>query len=330
MPPFPVRGLQIALLLGLAAGSARAGTLSVASGSVADLQAALDAAQDGDVIEIKGVYRTADLIGDGFGPEGFELVERANITLRAKGKAVIDGTGPFSTTGLFVDDVHGLTIEGLTFRNLGSDGIFMSGSSGFTARKCRFIDCGDSGIEDQSTAGFVVEDCRFVRCAWGLACGYDSPGDSGVEVRGSRFVDCSVYGVDLWSSGGLVEDCRFRSPEGDYGVGLRDGFSGATVQDCRFSAMDVGIRAQGSGHSLLANKVKATRDDGIRLLDGGLHTCSENKVSGSKGSGIFLDSTGNTVSGNVIRKSADADLDSAVPEAANTFVDNEYGTSSFP
>jgi len=322
----PARPFSAAVIfLALFGAGAQAETLSVSGGAGA-LRTALQDAQDGDVLEIKGgLYRTSDL-GD---EAGLVLSRRANITLRAKGKVTIDGEGSFADFGLTVTDVAGLTIEGITFRNHSNDGIFMTGSSDFVARRCKFIDCGDSGIEDRSTAGYTVEDCVFIRCSWGLACGYDSSGASGVTIRGCKFTTCSDYGIDLWSSDALVEDNKFKSGEEAYGVGIREGFTGSTVQDNRFSKGFNGIYAAGSGHQLLRNSVKKTLDDGIQLLDGGGHTCSANRVQKSAGSALYIDSADNTVSENVLKKSGEFDLESTLPLDANTFTDNVFGSSSF-
>lgn len=309
-----------AATLFVAAPAARAETIVVTTAE--ELQAALDGAADGDVIEVKKGTYDARTVREG---DGFYLSERANITIRAKGKVKIDGFGEANC--FEAEDVAGLTIEGVTFQNSSNDGIYMSGCSNFTARKCTFKNASDSGIEDRATDGYVIDDCKIIGCSWGLALGYASE-SFGVQVRNSSFKNCGNYAADLWASDAVFEDNVIK--DCGTGVNIRDGFEDTTVRNNRISGGTLGIVVDGLSNTILLNEIQKPAQVGIELTGDGGHECGGNRVKKAGTIGVYATSTRNDIHDNVASKSGDVDHESQFSEESNTYTNNEWGTTRYP
>ena len=313
--------LTLATLLVLAApGRARAATVNV-SPADGELQAALDAAQDGDVLVLRtGVYHG-----------NFTLSDVSNVTIRGRGKVILDGDDDGDV--LSISGVDGLTIEKITIRNAGDDGIDLQDSSNFTLRKCRVEHCGDSGIEDGNVQGYTVDRCSFLDCSWGLALGYDDD-DTDVTVTRSRFTQISSYGIDLSAAGATIERNVLSGvtsdPESDgRGIWIRSVCTGVTVTRNQVKRMSgYGISADDNDSEIVSNKVLRC-GNGIEIGGEGGHAVTSNVVTQATDVGFLVTSAGNTLTTNKASKSGTSDLSSTVAEVDNTYDRNKFGSTEF-
>jgi cytochrome c peroxidase len=122
--------------------------LTVAPGQ--KIQAALDRAIPGDVVEIKpGVYHEALLLNTN------------NITLRGLSengqRAVLDGQNKL--TDALISSSHDLTIEGLAVRDYVNNGLTIHGSRNVTFRNLVVDNTGLYGIYPVECQGVLVENC---------------------------------------------------------------------------------------------------------------------------------------------------------------------------
>jgi cytochrome c peroxidase len=123
-------------------------TLTVAPGQA--IQAALDRAIPGDVVEIKpGVYHEA------------LLLNTDNITIRGLiengQRAVLDGQNKL--TDALISSSHNLTIEGLAVRDYINNGLTIHGSKNVTFRNLVVDNTGLYGIYPVECQGVLVEQC---------------------------------------------------------------------------------------------------------------------------------------------------------------------------
>ncbi len=304
-------------LSAIAPPQARAAVVNVTPATFRD---ALAAAQDGDTLVLRsGVYKGT-----------FSRSDISNLTITGRGRVILENDPDNDDTGIVLafTNVDGLTIERLTIRNSEDDGIHLYDCSNFVARKLRIENCSDSGIEDRSTNGYLVEKCRFSRCSWGLALGYGGAA-TGVTVRGNRFAKMGSYGIDVKASDALVERNAIAGGEGT-GIRTRNDQSNVTLTRNVITRMgEDGITAPGTGHTISSNKITACGDSGISLEAPGSHSCAGNTITRSVGSGIYISTTGCTISRNTVKRNAPFDLESTEPEDSNTYDNNKFGTTQY-
>ena len=112
---YTVLALSIAGVFALAS-AARAATLAVPE-EYASIQAAIDAAADGDRIEV----------GDGVYAEAVRIERRTGIDLIAVGAAIIDAAG--FEVGVLVRKSHDVRVKGFKILHALDDGIRVAGST---------------------------------------------------------------------------------------------------------------------------------------------------------------------------------------------------------
>ena len=152
-------GLAVALVL-LSSLAATGATLQVGPGKKYAMPSqAIQAAKDGDVIEI-------DTAGKYDGDVTY--VRAGDLTIRGvgKGRALLDSKGKVAgRKGIFVTKGRNITIENIEFRNAGGEvnaaGIRAEGAD-LTVRNCKFHECRDAIL---GGAGEVlIEHCEFSHC----------------------------------------------------------------------------------------------------------------------------------------------------------------------
>lgn len=193
-------------------------------GPKATIQAALDAAFEGDEIEV--------LDGTYTGPGNFDLTVRRDTTIRSQNGpevTILDGGG---LAPLLMFDSHAVALEGLTLRNgrnpaYGQGGAIRVAGGTLTATRCEFLENGADCIVMSAGVGGAVyldprsqgffEDCRFEGNA-ALLCG---------------------YGHQEWAHGGAVyaagpavfRGCEFASNVANGGAAV-SGRDNVVMQDC--------------------------------------------------------------------------------------------------
>jgi hypothetical protein len=228
--------LQLGILTGvLASGGAAAETLAV-PGQFTSIQAAIDAAADGDRIEV----------GDGTYPESLLIVRRADLDLVAVGAAVIDAAG--LEVGILVRKSRGIRIKGFKILDPSDDGIRVAGSEAIVLASNRIKSPGDDCIELDET----VDDTPTRR----------------VRVDRNTLVRCGSHGVHVDANRVRVEDNRINRTESD-GIELGDGRHQKVLRNTVLRAGDDGIEVQTRAVLLHRNRVSRSRDDGIQLTGNG-------------------------------------------------------------
>lgn len=277
---------MVCLLTGLGALPVEAATIRVeldGSGDHPTIQAAIDAASPGDVIELgPGRYTETHTVFVGnlsFETHAFITVD--DLTIRGVDRdLVIIGpeTGPpqILCEGIVQNDVEQVTVEDITFENL-YDGISAAGD-GVVVRGCRFVAC-DVGTISRALFETRVEGCEFnASLNTGLLV-VGSLGSTGVLVTDCSFEDNSG-GIDLQTDGNIVQSCTFRSNV----VGMQFSFGASgSLLNCTFEDdINSGVALVGGSTCTMLNNL-------FRAGSGG--ACLE-AHGGSDASG-----TGNTFEG---------------------------------
>lgn len=284
-----------ALVLLAASLPLRAETLFVPEG-FATIQAALAAADDGDVICV-----TADLT------ESVVVTGFNGLTLRGQGGVRIDTDD--GEPAFLLDDCTGVTLRGFRVRDVASDGIRISGGSGNVVRQCR--------VQDVSGHGVLVSGSDGARL---LKLRVDRPGADGVAVRDSddvlveatRVNDAGVDGISLdgavpltgSSDGGLVVRCRVTDP---LGMGVHVSGDDNTVERCKVvgaAVAGLALRAgsTSTGNNFVRNRVRKGTGDGL-VLEGSANRAERNRFVQPGGRGFVLAGTGgHTLERNVCNK----------------------------
>jgi Right handed beta helix region len=305
-----IQTILLVIFTVLMVGSTYATTWTVekdGSGDFSVIQGAVDAASNGDVIEIGpgryeeytqvGIYdvyvlvenKSLTFIGAGseltiIGPEDPE----ANGTQRAEGIAVLNHPGYTRVVGLAIENVNethfDITASHFEMENCkssgGNTGLGVTGrfSTGGFIRNCQFSNLPERGIGLHGpTHDFLVEDCLFEEVS------------DAIKLQGS--------GVDV-----LIQNCNFYTSIGGPVIQSAGGSSG-TVINCV-------IEKAGSPYS-----------SAIAAASGGSLSVFDSTIISYGGFGFRLSGTGEIqVHGNIVI-SDNACLFKGYP--------NEWGTTSF-
>lgn len=234
--------LSAAALLGLASGLAAAGTIHV-PGDYSDLQAAIDASQNGDEIRIAAGTYTGQ----------FEVIEK-QITLIGEGDStILDGNGGGTTLTLKGDETtgpiaRGLTIVGGNANNGG--GVFMLGASTL-ADSTVMLNTAEHGGGAFITGPGVIDNVRFEQntgvAGGGVSFGVDSTATiiggafvmNTADIGGGAYVGPSVMGDTM----PVFSGTRFESNSARDGGGLFAMLAGLDLSGLTF----VGNSATGDG-----------------------------------------------------------------------------------
>ncbi len=267
--------------------SASAATLKVPQ-SFATIQAAVDAAADGDTILV-----SRNKTADGVYYEGV-TVNTNNLKIIGK-KAVIDGTlVNGSNTDCFDVYGSGVTIQGFTFRN-GSYHIYVA------AADCTVVKCVS---RDANSEAFYVDGytgASFTSCAV-----YGS-GDVGIYVSGNGAVvqKCLVrqsdnYGIEVYGTDIVVTGNTILSIEDDNAIYL-EGDNGIVTKNKILNSDGSGIYCSSNNAVVTSNSIQGVDNSyGVEAY-GNTMTVSGNKISVIDNSyGIYIGGDDNVVSGNTI------------------------------
>lgn len=146
----------------------------------ATIQAAVDAADAGDIIRVRaGVYREA--VDVGLGKEGL-VIAGDGI-----GLTVLDGNGDHQR-GIHVT-ADGVTVRDLTLRNYQYTGTFYEDVDGFTMERLEAADNGEYGLFAVRSQHGVVRDS--------LAHGHR---DGGLYIGESLYCFCTVENNEAWDN----------------------------------------------------------------------------------------------------------------------------------
>ncbi len=247
----------------------------------ATIQAAVNAAVTGDVIEVsKGVYA-----------EHVTITSRDHLTLRAKkGDAVyIDAAG--SGIPLSITQSHYITVQDIRLRHTAdSVGLNIDQSSPIRVKRCTVDDAAVAGIAIVQSGGVVIEDCLV-----------KNSGGDGIElfaassvVRDTTVRDAGANGISVVGFANTLEGNRV---EGGGSAGIKLGglmaCESCLVVDNRVEGAWDGILLadNAEGNTVLENTIVDTDRDGIELLDGAESSViTGNTMKGIGANGMKLDS----------------------------------------
>lgn len=357
----------MALPLAVLAVGATADTLRVPA-DFTTIQAAVDAARPGDVIDIaKGTY-----------DESVVISGKNQIALRGKAKPTIDGGD--SAVPLRIEDSDAITVDGLVLANGLENDLEIVGSSNVVIQRCQLDGGALDGIGVDDSTNVLIEKNHF-----------EAQGDDGIDfdqeegpvtnarISKNRFERVSDDAIDLDGSGHLVE--KNRAKRCDTGIHVEEGSTGNALEKNTIEDTDdTAISIEGSDNVVVKNKLRRAGDEGIsvhgdrnrvesnkidRAGDDALdvegsdneilsnqgrnsggngvevgeldapgaatgNLFEHNKIAGSSENGFLVRDTGNTFRANNASKSHGFDLlDETVP-GGNVYLDNHFGTQQVP
>ncbi|MGH0035963.1 MAG: right-handed parallel beta-helix repeat-containing protein [Myxococcota bacterium] len=227
----PTAAIAVAVLVVGAAFPVHADTLSV-PGDFASIQSAVDAAADGDRIEVD----------DGVYAESVRIERRAGLDLIAVGAAVIDAAG--LEVGVLVRKSSDVRVKGFKILNANEDGVRVAGSSDVAVARNRIDFVGDDCIELDRTL--------------------DETPTRHVRVDGNTLKNCGSHGIEVDASDVRIEDNRINRTGSD-GIELSRGLDQEVLRNTVLRAGDDGIEVQTRKVLLRRNRVSRSRDDGFHL-----------------------------------------------------------------
>lgn len=222
---------------------ARAGTLKVPK-QFATIQAAVDAAAPGDIIQIAaGTY-----------PETVLIQSKHSVDLRVQGKVVVDAAGLFGPA-VQITSATGIRLRGLRVVNASTTGIRIYDSTAIVLQDCRIEDAGGHGIYVHGGSSAVsIEGARVHGT---VLAGVQADAGSSVGVRDGRFEEIGGPGVVIGSSSvsSFVVGNRF---EGTASPAIHVSGTGHLVADNRvLGASATTIKLEGTSHLALENRGSA-------------------------------------------------------------------------
>lgn len=272
--------LAAGLLLALAPDS-RADVLKVPA-QYPSIQAAVDAAGEGDVIKLKKNIYIEEVVISG----------KTDLTIKGVGSQI---TGPPSGTGLTITDSFGVTVIGLGVSNMGT-GIVADGAIGLELRKCKLTDL---------MVGIWVMDCdavQILKCRVedifevGMYLGTQDAGVGLMIVKGCKLLGMGDDAIRLQDCKLLsITKCKIQGFRGDAIVqeGLTE-LTAAHVENNIIHATNPGedvehhgdgIRLSGHDITIRKNKINLSDDGTAISVRGSDITVEQNKITGA-GAGI--------------------------------------------
>jgi len=348
---------SFAFLVASVAPVAAGGTISVPK-QHATIQAAIDAAVDGDVIVVsKGTYEQ-NLLFD----------NKTNVTLKAKKKHKVIVDGQENDDAITVYQSSGIVIDDLIVQWGDWFGIKIDESSDVEVTNCTVRWSGGDGIHVESSNDVRILDNKVHECAWGgdpvrlesttnsLVEGNKLSGDgAGVVLDSSdgtavhkNDIEWCQNGIEVAGEGNLIAKNDIRAIV-DRGIVVDDTAVGTTVRDNKIEACgEQGIFVESNGTTVNANEVESTGDDGIRIeadsctvtdntvkkpiddgyrIEGSFTTVTGNKAIQAGNDGFTITSTNNTLTDNLSTKNRSNGFQ--VEDENNVFTNNKATKNGF-
>jgi parallel beta-helix repeat protein len=312
------------------------------------IQAAVDAARSGDVVVVvHGAHG------------GFTVDGRTALTIKGKGKPIVDGAGA-AITVVTVRGSQDIVLDGFVIQGSSERLLDILASQDVTIRRCTFTAGFDALRAHDGSTGVRVEKNTFTNIAHdGVAFTADETPSPATDSRitKNRFENVGADAIALEGSGHVVEKNRIHqarasgiiSDAGDSHditiarnriettthSGILCNGTGHTIEKNTLKSVgtggEEGIQLRGTGHRVAKNKIDTVGDDGIDVEASGCEIVS-NRVKNAGDGGFEIgeiespgDASGNRFERNKITGSGGAGIH--VLDTGNTFTRNKAGKS---
>lgn len=266
------------------------------------IAAAIEVAGIGDKIVIsEGVYH-----------ENLMMVFKEDVTVKGKGKVVIDGSG--GEAGFVVGLSTDVTVEGLTFRNATELQLGFGSCVGSRVKDCRFEGGVGDGLRIDKGIDAEIIDCDFENIPGSaVTLTTNSAYLGGCVIKNCGQVDDApavrLIGGFLTAESNVIKD-------DGVGHGIAVGFSGEITHHALISNNKIsnagwdGIFLDDAEECMVSgNSIKNSGDDGLSLYSGSnANYVDNNRISGSGTDGIDALGDANVVTRNRIKKSEHAGI----------------------
>lgn len=296
------------------------------------IQAAVDAAMQGDTIELKRGKYTETVVIDGVN----------DLTIRGFGKATIDAQT--NGTCIMVLNSNGITITGLKLQKASEDGVFVNASNNVEISDCKIQKCGDDAVQADASDNVRVLRCNIKKIG-NDGVSFSVDGGTRTTTNDSMVADCKIVNcgddaVDLNGDNNMVKNNKIIKTLEDglevcsSGDATGNVFMGNSLKKltCR------GIVLTRRGNTAMGNKVVAAKDDAIVAIGSG-HTISENEVAKSGFDGVYCPADNCTINDNEVKKPKDDGYDiegtgndvrdNSVSKAKNNGYEIDGGNNTF-
>ncbi|MBI4880721.1 MAG: right-handed parallel beta-helix repeat-containing protein [Planctomycetes bacterium] len=352
--------IALSVVVACLAAPAEGGKLKV-PGDHATIQAAVNAAVAGDVVEVsKGTYF-----------ENVTITAKSGITLRAKkGDTVtIDAGG--SGMPLKIQLSNYVTVQGLRLRHTGDSlGLMIDTGAFINVTKCTVDDVAGTGISAEGS-GIVIDDCTvkntggagiFLEASNSVIrdCTARNSAAQGIVVYGSvnTIEGNSIADVSVGVLLGGAESCASclvvdnRVEDATDGIFLNGNAAGNsvldnTIEDAKFDGVELQTGAENniiSGNTIRSvgenglecdsayciyskNSIKSPTGGGV-VIEANADSCQfhKNTVISAGGDGFHVDGSLNSLLENQAKKSGAYDLDDNTAPGSNVYLNNKFKT----
>lgn len=350
-------------LASIAAGPAF-GVERVVPDAYPNIQAALDASLDGDVVKVRaGTYFEALAVSkrvtlSGYGSDTVivDALGGNALTIIGDGALVKKMQFQNAMTGIMVDEADGVTISECEIRETSGRGIYLIGARAVRVEDNEIDDAGSHGIGSVELEGgwirnnrirdiagvgirvmgaeIVVEDNKIVRSgSHGIQLGDSAFLDTWSRralVRGNEIEDAGAHGIyfDAAATDGEATENVIESPA-EFGIQIGNGADRNTLARNEITYAVEGIGVLGDGARLIENTIKHC-EYGIGLAPSS-NDCLVfgNKANKNSVWGLYLDGVDHSVTGNTAKNNGTLDAFVAGSLSDLDFAGNEFTTANF-
>jgi parallel beta-helix repeat protein len=270
------RLVVVAAALILSVRPASAGTTRLVPQQFPTIQAAVDAAVDGDTILIKG----------GTYVETVSVSGKSNLTITGKGKVVLDVSTEHP--GLTLTNCTECTVQKIGVFGGIPDGILLDGCTGGTLLKCHVDHAFQDGIRLDSCTGVTIDACLVNDSgAVNIALGTFAPTpDNDCVVRKCKLIN-GQGGVRVNGNGNLVEKNSQKAGAVGFAVDSATVSSNNTFTGNKGSQQGIaGLLVAGAGNTFSNNSLSKCGTDGVSIEGGSNDTVTGTKISKTDNRGI--------------------------------------------
>ncbi len=252
------------------------------------IQDAVDAAADGDTIQVGAGTYLETVVIDGF----------TDLVVRGKGKVVIDSdTGAAALT---LSNSTDCVVEKIRAEDGPGHGFLVLSSTDCTLSKCRVENVDGDGVRLDDCTGITVSKCNIRDTgddSIALAVGSLEPAID-CTVTKNKCRDSGLDGVGVNGTGNLIEKNQVKQA-GNEGLDTDEttpGGSNVFLANRVIKPAGVGIRITGTANEARENKVVKSGERAVHVEGGSDHVVEGNKLAKAGNDGIRVESGVNGVS----------------------------------